>query len=218
MTKNDSAISNVLAREVLKLPGQPDRRGGGPSRRRRTGPAARSLGRIHRRARGRGVARRRQEPLRRQGRAQGRRARRDRIIAPECSGLRRPRPGRARPAADRASTARRTRASSARTPSSASRWPRRTPRPRRSACRSIATSAACPAHMLPVPMFNILNGGKHAANSTDFQEFMVMPVGAPSFREALRWGVESLPVAQEGAARAGATAPASATKAASRLH
>lgn len=46
------------------------------------------------------------------------------------------------------------------------------------------------AHVLPVPMMNIMNGGKHAANSTDFQEFMVMPVGAPSFREALRWGVE----------------------------
>ena len=43
---------------------------------------------------------------------------------------------------------------------------------------------------LPVPMLNILNGGKHAANSTDFQEFMVMPVGAPSFRECLRWGAE----------------------------
>ncbi|HMA33930.1 MAG TPA: phosphopyruvate hydratase [Chloroflexia bacterium] len=46
------------------------------------------------------------------------------------------------------------------------------------------------ARTLPVPMFNILNGGKHAANSTDFQEFMVMPVGAGSFREGLRWGVE----------------------------
>ena len=46
------------------------------------------------------------------------------------------------------------------------------------------------AHVLPVPMMNILNGGKHAANSTDFQEFMVMPVGAPSFRECLRWGAE----------------------------
>lgn len=46
------------------------------------------------------------------------------------------------------------------------------------------------AHMLPVPMMNIMNGGKHAANSTDFQEFMVMPVGADSFREGLRWGVE----------------------------
>ena len=46
------------------------------------------------------------------------------------------------------------------------------------------------AHMLPVPMLNILNGGKHAQDSTDFQEFMVMPVGASSFREALRWGTE----------------------------
>jgi enolase len=46
------------------------------------------------------------------------------------------------------------------------------------------------AAMLPVPMFNILNGGKHAENSTDFQEFMVMPVGAPSFTEALRAGSE----------------------------
>ena len=46
------------------------------------------------------------------------------------------------------------------------------------------------AHVLPVPMMNIMNGGKHAANSTDFQEFMVMPVGAPTFKEALRWGVE----------------------------
>jgi enolase len=43
---------------------------------------------------------------------------------------------------------------------------------------------------LPVPMFNILNGGKHAEGSTDFQEFMVMPVGAPSFHEGLRWAVE----------------------------
>jgi len=46
------------------------------------------------------------------------------------------------------------------------------------------------AHVLPVPMMNIMNGGKHAANSTDFQEFMVMPVGASSFREAVQWGVE----------------------------
>ncbi len=46
------------------------------------------------------------------------------------------------------------------------------------------------AHMLPVPMMNILNGGQHAQNSTDFQEFMVLPVGAPSFREGLRWGSE----------------------------
>ncbi|HVQ21855.1 MAG TPA: phosphopyruvate hydratase, partial [Candidatus Saccharimonadia bacterium] len=46
------------------------------------------------------------------------------------------------------------------------------------------------ANTLPVPMFNILNGGQHAADSTDFQEFMVMPVGAPTFSEALRAGSE----------------------------
>jgi enolase len=46
------------------------------------------------------------------------------------------------------------------------------------------------ANLLPVPMMNILNGGAHADNSVDFQEFMVMPIGAPSFSEALRWGVE----------------------------
>ncbi len=43
------------------------------------------------------------------------------------------------------------------------------------------------ANTLPVPMMNILNGGKHASNSTDMQEFMVMPLGAPSFSEAVRW-------------------------------
>jgi enolase len=51
-------------------------------------------------------------------------------------------------------------------------------------------STVSPANLLPVPMMNILNGGAHADNSVDFQEFMVMPVGAPSFSEALRWGVE----------------------------
>ncbi|HEV57673.1 MAG TPA: phosphopyruvate hydratase [Phycisphaerales bacterium] len=48
----------------------------------------------------------------------------------------------------------------------------------------------CSANMLPVPMMNILNGGKHADNNVDFQEFMVMPVGAESFPEALRMGAE----------------------------
>jgi len=43
---------------------------------------------------------------------------------------------------------------------------------------------------LPVPMMNIMNGGKHAAGATDMQEFMVLPIGAPSYREGLRWGVE----------------------------
>jgi enolase len=65
--------------------------------------------------------------------------------------------------------------------------------------RAAAASAATPlwrflggptARLMPVPMFNILNGGKHATDSTDFQEFMVMPLGAPSYKEGLRWAVE----------------------------
>jgi enolase len=47
------------------------------------------------------------------------------------------------------------------------------------------------AHVLPVPMMNVLNGGVHADNNVDFQEFMIMPVGAASFAEALRWGAET---------------------------
>jgi len=47
------------------------------------------------------------------------------------------------------------------------------------------------AHVLPVPMMNVLNGGAHADNNVDFQEFMILPVGAASFREGLRWGAET---------------------------
>ncbi|MGI9607375.1 MAG: phosphopyruvate hydratase [Acidimicrobiales bacterium] len=47
------------------------------------------------------------------------------------------------------------------------------------------------AHVLPVPMLNVLNGGEHADNNVDIQEFMLMPIGAASFSEALRWGVET---------------------------
>jgi enolase len=47
------------------------------------------------------------------------------------------------------------------------------------------------AHVLPVPMMNVVNGGAHADNTIDMQEFMIMPVGAPSFSEALRWGTET---------------------------
>lgn len=46
------------------------------------------------------------------------------------------------------------------------------------------------AHVLPMPLMNIINGGAHADNPIDFQEFMVVPIGAPTFREALRWGAE----------------------------
>ncbi|MFB2879988.1 phosphopyruvate hydratase [Floridanema aerugineum] len=46
------------------------------------------------------------------------------------------------------------------------------------------------ANLLPVPLMNVINGGAHAANNVDFQEFMIVPIGADSFREALRWGAE----------------------------
>ena len=53
------------------------------------------------------------------------------------------------------------------------------------------------AHVLPVPMMNVLNGGEHADNSVDYQEFMFMPVGAASFSEAMRWGVETYHVLKQ---------------------
>ena len=53
------------------------------------------------------------------------------------------------------------------------------------------------AHVLPVPMMNVINGGVHADNSIDLQEFMVMPIGAPSFSEALRWGTETYHVLKQ---------------------
>jgi enolase len=53
------------------------------------------------------------------------------------------------------------------------------------------------AHVLPVPMMNVLNGGAHADNNVDFQEFMIMPVGAAGFREGLRWGAETYHVLKQ---------------------
>jgi len=67
------------------------------------------------------------------------------------------------------------------------------------ACKAAAAASELPlyqyiggvnAHVLPVPMMNIINGGSHADNNVDLQEFMVMPVGAPTFAEALRWCAE----------------------------
>ncbi len=59
------------------------------------------------------------------------------------------------------------------------------------------------ARVLPVPMMNILNGGRHADNSVDIQEFMILPLGAPSFAEGLRWGAEVFHYLKRDLARAG---------------
>ena len=67
------------------------------------------------------------------------------------------------------------------------------------AAKAVATSKKMPlfkyiggdsANIIPIPMMNIINGGEHADNNVDIQEFMIMPIGAPSFSEALRWGTE----------------------------
>ena len=59
------------------------------------------------------------------------------------------------------------------------------------------------AHVLPVPMMNIINGGAHADNGIDFQEFMIMPVGAPTLAEAVRWGAEIFHTLKKGLSDAG---------------
>ena len=69
------------------------------------------------------------------------------------------------------------------------------------------------ADVLPVPMMNIINGGKHADNTIDFQEFMIMPVGRRQFAEALRCGAEMFHALKKVPARRPATTPMSATRA-----
>ena len=59
------------------------------------------------------------------------------------------------------------------------------------------------AHMLPVPMMNIINGGEHADNPIDIQEFMIMPVGAPTFAEGVRWGAEVFHTLKKGLSEKG---------------
>ena len=72
------------------------------------------------------------------------------------------------------------------------------------------------AHLLPVPMMNILNGGAHADSNVDVQEFMIAPIGAPTFGESLRHGHGGLPRTEVGAEGARASRPGSATRAGSR--
>ena len=72
-----------------------------------------------------------------------------------------------------------------------------------SSCRSTALIGGTDAHVLPVPMLNVLNGGVHADNSVDFQEFMIMPVGRGVVLRGAALGDRDLPHAEEPAAREG---------------
>ena len=69
-------------------------------------------------------------------------------------------------------------------------WPAQRPLPNPPACPCTKYIGGVNGHILPTPMMNILNGGVHADNNVDFQEFMIMPVGAETFAEALRWCAE----------------------------
>ncbi len=76
-------------------------------------------------------------------------------------------------------------------------------------------SAGLPAHVLPVPMINVINGGVHATNALDFQEFMLVPHGAPTLAEAVRWSAETFHTLKD-LLRCAARAPVSATNGATR--
>ena len=95
-----------------------------------------------------------------------------------------------RPAADRARRHAEQGAAWAPTPSWASAWPRPRPRPSSAALPLYSYVGGVSARVLPVPMMNIINGGAHADNPIDIQEFMILPTGAATFAEALRMGAE----------------------------
>ncbi len=84
---------------------------------------------------------------------------------------------------------------------SRSPWPR--PRPMLSGLALYRYLGGTQAHITPVPMMNIINGGAHADNPIDIQEFMIMPVGADSCRDAIRMGAEIFHTLKKGLAEAG---------------
>ena len=204
-----------------RLARESDGRSGRHARRRRARTRGGAVGGVDRRARSARAARRRQEALPRQGR----RRRRSRNVNGEIATALAGREADQRAidaAADRArrhaeqGTARRQRA--ARRVDGAARAPRAT-----AAGVPLYAHLAAPLHeaerptpSLPVPMMNILNGGAHADSSVDFQEFMVMPVGAADVRRRGAHRRRDLPHAARHPQEEGATRPASATKAASR--
>ena len=198
-------------------PRQPHRRGRGGAGGRRHGPRGGSLGRLHRRARGGRAARRRQEALPRQGRAEGGGGGQRRASPASSLGEDALDQALDRPAHDRPRRHATPRAGWAPTRSWPSRWPWPRRRPRPPASRSTATSAAPNARTLPVPFMNIVNGGAHADNTLDPQEFMIVPHGAPTLRRGAAHGRRGVPP-PEGASckKKGLRHRRSATRAASR--
>ena len=210
-----STIVEVVGREVLDSAGEPDRRGRGRAALR--GPVGAPSSRA-----APAPAPTRPHELRDGGERYGGKGVRTAVehvngeIADAVVGLDGLRPAPPRRRAGHPRRHRRQVAASAPTPSSACRSRRRRRRPTRPSSRSTATSGGANAHVLPVPFMNVLNGGAHADCNVDVQEFMLAPVGAASFAEALRWGVETYHALEDAAAGARASPPRWATKAASR--
>ncbi len=193
-----TAIVDIIGREILDSRGNPTVEVDVVLEDGSLGRAAVPSGASTGAARGGGTARRRQDALSRQGRAR----RRSRAVNGEIfEALERHRcraAGPDRPDDDRRSTARRTRAGSAPTPSSASRSPAPRRPPNSLDMPLYRYVGGTSARLLPVPMMNIINGGVHADNPIDFQEFMILPVGASTFAEGLRCGAEVFHTLQGG--------------------
>ena len=185
-------ITRVHGREILDSRGNPTVEVDVTAGERRHRPRRGAVRRVDRRTRGARTARRRQGAVRRQRRPQGgrQRQRRDRARRSKATTFDQRSLDDAMIALDGTPTKSRLGANALLGVSMAFAARRGGAR---IASRSTATSATLYKNerfTLPVPMMNILNGGAHADSSVDFQEFMVMPVGAPSFAEALRIGAE----------------------------
>ena len=171
-----------------RLPRQPDGRGRGGPDRRHVRPGGGAVRRVHRRARGRRTARRRLSAT--AARACRRPSRRCSTRShPRSSGL----------SADDQRLIDQALLDLDGTPDKSRLGANAILGVSLAVAKAAAESAGLPlfrylggpnAHILPVPMMNILNGGAHADTGVDVQEFMVAPIGAPSFKEALRWGAE----------------------------
>ena len=196
-----SEIEQLIGREILDSRGNPTVEVEVLLGLRRHRAGRRAVGGVDGHPRGRRAARRRR-PLRRQGRAPGggQRQRRDR--------RRRRGPGGARPARARRGPHRPRRHAQQVPPGRqrhprACRWPWPTPPPKRRGLPLYRYVGGVGAHVLPVPMMNVINGGAHADNNVDLQEFMIVPVGAASFCGGAAMGRRDLSPAQGRAARAG---------------
>ena len=183
-----SQIEHVHARQILDSRGNPTVEVGAEPALRRVGSRGGAVGRLDRRVRGDGAARRRRR-LPRQGRDEGGRATSTGRSRPRCSG---------RDATNQAGIDRLLIELDG-TPSKSRLGANAILAVSLAAAHAAAAEERQPlwrylggdaAHVLPVPMMNVLNGGAHADNKVDFQEFMVVPWGARSFSECLRMGAE----------------------------